>query len=117
MKCPATAKLVFFTVIATAGAQQENQTTTVTTTVQVSSDNDDLLIQTTAYELLIRPAWASALSRTLMGWNEDLPSQLSSRLPGDTSGGASITSLCTKISGELIDEYVTVRQGRFGLSW
>ncbi len=167
MKCSATFKVVFFTVIFTASAQQENQTTTINITAdaaaQVSSgvtticnetafegevdcnivqdgnqsnttncgeitsdaevgcnstvppasaeavgyifDDDDLLIQTTAYELLIRPAWASALSRTLMGWNENLPSQLSSRLPGDTSGGTSITSFCTEISGELIDEY------------
>jgi len=63
----------------------------------------DLLIQTTGYELLIRPAWASALSRTLMGWNENLPSQLSSRLPGDHFQ-SSIASLCTEIKGQLIDQ-------------
>jgi len=52
------------------------------------------------YELIMRPAWASAVARTVMGWNPTAGTkQLSSKLPYDTTW-TSITNLCDEIGGD-----------------
>ena len=52
------------------------------------------------YELIMRPAWASAVARTVMGWNPTAgTTQLSSQLPYDTAR-TSITNLCDEIGGD-----------------
>eukprot|EP00316_Scyphosphaera_apsteinii_P004352 CAMPEP_0119314616 /NCGR_PEP_ID=MMETSP1333-20130426/33354_1 /TAXON_ID=418940 /ORGANISM="Scyphosphaera apsteinii, Strain RCC1455" /LENGTH=487 /DNA_ID=CAMNT_0007319763 /DNA_START=116 /DNA_END=1579 /DNA_ORIENTATION=+ len=66
------------------------------------------------FEVLLRPAWATSVTKTLMGWNgiADVV-QLSSRMPGDSSW-AKITGLCISIGGELFaDDTACATRGRW----
>ena len=76
-----------------------------------SLEDDDLLMDVTAFELYFRPPWAGALSRTLMGWNAGIPTQLTSHVPGDGSSTSdpNLLNLCeNEIGGEYLN---SVTQG------
>ena len=89
-----------------AGGEEAGVEMTVGTIPGLESSDEDLLVQTTAFELFFRPPWAGALSRTLMGWNSGMPTQLTSHVPGDTSStyDANLSDLC---KDEIGGEYLT----------
>ena len=68
-----------------------------------TSDDNDLLADVTAFELFFRPAWAGALSRTLMGWNPGTPSQLTWNIPGDgSSSNLGTSQFCDEVGGSFL---------------